>query len=186
LACVAALAFESLALADELGRNIPSFASDRYRLVLLRPQRDLPAVRLFRLSGGTTELSFLRGKPVLLNFWATWCPACRTELPILDRLQKQNAERLHVLAVSVDRTDRTVVVHFIQELGLQDLPIFLDPNGYVAHSDRNNERNAPFALYEMPITYVIAPSGKIVGYVAGAADWTSAAASALVESLRTS
>src|SRR5262249_32935588 len=51
LASVAALAFESLALADELGRNIPSFASDRYRLVLLRPQRDLPAVRLFRLSG---------------------------------------------------------------------------------------------------------------------------------------
>ena len=185
LASLAVLAVRSAALSEALGPNVPFYGSGGYQLVLLQPQRNLPSIRLFRLDGGTTELSSLRGKPVLLNFWATWCPACRTELPILDQLQKRNTE-LHVLAVSIDKVDRTVVTRFVKELGIRNLPIFWDPNGYVAFSDRDNERKAPFALYGMPITYVSAASGWIVGYMPGGADWTSAAASTLIEFLRKS
>jgi hypothetical protein len=60
----------------------------------------------------------------------------------------------------------------------------LDPNGNVAYSDGGNSRNAPFALYGMPITYLIASSGLIVGYMPGAADWSTAAAKDLIEHLR--
>lgn len=119
---------------------------------------------------------------MLLNFWATWCPTCHNELPLLDRLQKQHTE-LSVLAVSEDRRDWKSVARFVQQLGIGDLPIFLDPNGYVAFSDRDNRRNAPFGLYGMPITYVIAASGWVVGYMPGAADWSSRAAAALIEFL---
>jgi thiol-disulfide isomerase/thioredoxin len=188
VAGLAALAFTPFAQSEELKtseEDVPSFASGRYQLVLLRPQRELPSIRLFRLDGGTTELSSMQGKPILLNFWATWCPACRTELPILDRLQKQS-DGLYVLAVSVDGADRAVVAHFVKELGLRHLAIFRDPNGYVAFSDHDNKKNASFALYGMPITYVIAASGRILGYIPGATDWTSAVAGTLIEFLRSS
>jgi len=165
--------------------DIPTFESGRYQFTIIRPQQPLPSIRLFRLEGGTIDLSSLRGKPVLLNFWASWCAACRKELPILER-QYRSAwpGNLHVAAVSEDRGSRETVERFVKTLELRVLPIYLDPNGYVAHSDSANERNAPFALYGMPITYLIASSGTVVGYMPGAADWSSEAANRLIEYLR--
>src|SRR5712692_7605702 len=152
----------SPAIASPRAVDIPTFESGRYQFTIIRPQRELPSIRLFRLEGGTIDLSSLRGKPILLNFWASWCAACRTELPILEQ-QYRNAWRrdLHVAAVSEDRSNRETVERFVKTLGLQTLPIYLDPSGYVAYSDGANERNAPFALYGMPITYLIASSGLI-------------------------
>jgi len=56
----------------------------------------------------------------------------------------------------------------------------------VAHADGDNPNNAPFALHGMPISYVIAPSGQVVGYLAGAADWASDAARNLLDYVRRS
>ncbi len=174
----------SPAIASPQAVDVPSFQSDRYQFTILRPQQELPSIRLFRLEGGTIDLVSLRGKPILLNFWASWCAACRTELPILER-QYGAAWRanLHVVAVSEDRGSRQAVERFVKELELRTLPIYLDANGSVAYSDSANSRNAPFALYGMPITYAIASSGWVVGYMPGAADWSSAAANDLIEYL---
>ncbi len=174
----------SLAIASQQAVDVPSFRSGRNQFTILRPQQELPSIRLFRLEGGTIDLVSLRGKPILLNFWASWCAACRTELPILER-QYGAAWRanLHVVAVSEDRGGRQAVERFVKELELRTLPIYLDPNGSVAYSDSANSRNAPFALYGMPITYLIASSGWVVGYMPGAADWSSAAANDLIEYL---
>ena len=68
----------------------------------------------------------------------------------------------------------------MRALKIRSLPIYLDPNGYVAFSDKENKNNAPFALYGMPVTYAIAASGLVVGYMPGAADWTSDAATKLI------
>lgn len=164
--------------------SIPSFESGRYQFAILRPQIEIPPIRLFGLDGGTIDLSSLRGKPILLNFWATWCAACRIELPILDRLFSDNRRSgLQVIAVSEDRSDRETVARFVRTNRIGNLPIYRDPNGYVALSDRDNERKAPFALYGMPITYVITASGRVVGYMPGAADWTSENAGKLIEYL---
>lgn len=109
------------------------------------------------------------------------------ELPILDRLQDEHRHTgLQVITVSEDRADRAIVERFVNKLKIRNLPIYLDPNGYVAFSDAANSRNAPFGLYGMPITYAIAASGWIVGYMPGAADWTSTAADNLIEFLRRS
>ena len=128
--------------------DVLRFESGRYQFTLLRPAQELPPLRLFRLEGGTTDLSALRGKPILLNFWASWCAACRIELPALDRLYRDAWRgRVHVVAVSEDRGPRETVARFVNSLDLKALPIFLDPNGFVAHSDAGDARKAPFALF---------------------------------------
>ena len=182
---VASLVSKATAETSEL--VVPSFQSGRYQFTVLRPARELPSIRLFRLDGKTIDLASLRGKPVLLNFWATWCAACRTELPILNRLHEERGRAgLHIIAIAEDSVDRATIQRYVQMLNLWSLPIFWDPNGYVAFSGPDNKKNAPFALYGMPITYLIAASGQVVGYMPGAADWTSEAASRLIEYLRSS
>lgn len=183
LGWLAASMFDSPAAGGEA--DIPPFASGRYQFTILRPQRELPPAQLVRLDGTTTELSTLRGHAILLNFWASWCAACRTELPILDQLLKRHSD-LRVLAVSEDQADRATVARFVASLKTQSLPIYWDPNGSVASSDRANKRNAPFALYGMPITYLISASGRVAGYMPGAADWDSAEARNLLDYLRRS
>ncbi len=167
-------------------RDVPSFEFGRYQFIELQPRPELPAVRLFHVDGSTVLLSTLLGRPILLNFWATWCPPCRTELPILDRLQsRHDPPAIRVLAVSVDQTDRSSVTRYIATLRLKHLQIFRDPNGYVASSEPGR-RSAPFALYGMPITYLVSASGKVIGYMMGAADWNSDAGSKLLEYLERS
>lgn len=166
------------------GREVPQFISGGYQFAIIRPQQRVPSLRLFRLEGGTLDLNSLRGRPILLNFWASWCAACRRELPILDQLARGPWRgRLHILAVSADRGDRRTVARFVDSLGITALPVFLDPHGYAAYSDGGNLRKAPFALYGMPVTYAIAASGLIVGYMPGAADWSAPSATRLIEHL---
>ncbi len=184
----AALAhFSTAARSNAQDLAIPAFRSGRFQFTILRPMVSVPSIRLFRLDGKTIDLSSLQGRPVLLNFWASWCEACRTEMPILDKLRENRRYAdVQIVAVSEDRVDRAVVDRFVRKYRIQSLPIYLDPNGYVAFSDPENPRKAPFALYGMPITYAIAASGWIVGYMPGAADWTSPDAQRLIDFLRRS
>jgi thiol-disulfide isomerase/thioredoxin len=95
--------------------DVPRFESGRYQFTFLRPAQELPSLRLFRLEGGTTDLSALRGKPILLNFWTSWCAACRMELPALDRLYRDAWRgRVRVAAVSEDRGPREMVARFVK------------------------------------------------------------------------
>ncbi|MBI3435873.1 MAG: TlpA family protein disulfide reductase [Proteobacteria bacterium] len=159
----------------------PAFRSGSHQFTSLRPQRALPHIRMRGLDGTTPDLASLRGAPVLLNFWATWCAACRTELPILDALAAAYRTRgLHVLAIAQDRGDRASVERYVRLLNIKSLPVYLDPAGDIAYSDRENPRKAPFALYGMPMTYLVARSGMVIGYMPGAADWNSGEARALI------
>jgi thiol-disulfide isomerase/thioredoxin len=158
-----------------------SFASDgpppleRYRIV--RPVRNVGDLQMLALDGSTSRFSRFRGKVVLMNFWATWCPACRVELPALDGLQQaMGRSGLQVIAVSVDRGDRRAVERYVRDRGIRNLAVFVDPDARIAHSEGSGDRKAPFALYGMPMSYVISRSGDVQGYVLGEADWSSDAA----------
>ena len=98
-------------------------------------ERAAPDFLLETLGGGTLRLSDLQGKAVLINFWATWCQPCRSEVPHLvaayDRYRQQGLE---IVAVNLQEDEGTVA-GFVQEFGMQ-FPVVIDRSGDVADKYR--------------------------------------------------
>jgi DsbE subfamily thiol:disulfide oxidoreductase len=91
-----------------------------------------PSFSLVSTDGSPTSLSDLRGQPVLVNFWASWCPPCRGEMPDLERVASEYRDRgLVVVGVDLEE-DRDPVVRYAQTLGIHSLTLLLDPGGTVA------------------------------------------------------
>ena len=158
----------------------PPFATARHQFTLVRAARPVPLVPIPRLGGGVLDLASFRGKVALVNFWATWCPACRTELPILDQLAGNRRADLAVVAIATDR-DRSVVAPFVRQLKLRHLAIGFDPGGLVARAGASDGLDTPFALYGMPISFLLGVTGQVEGYITGEADWLSVEARRLFD-----
>lgn len=155
----------------------------RSQFTWLEPAR-VPRRTPIQAVGGTLDLDAFAGQLVVLNFWASWCAPCIKELPSLDRLQASLGNSgIQVVAVSIDRAGIPAVEKFYRRLGIGHLAIYADPENRTGHLDRANAARAPFALYRMPITYIIAPDGRSVGYLEGAADWDSPEAIAFLRAL---
>jgi peroxiredoxin len=104
------------------------------------------------LDGDTHELYALRGRPVVVNFWATWCTPCRVEMPELQAVYEQHIdEGLAILAVNFDEPAETVSRFFQDEMGLKFTPL-LDIDGLVA------ER---YGVYNFPSTFFISKEGIV-------------------------
>ncbi|MBI2607860.1 MAG: TlpA family protein disulfide reductase [Candidatus Doudnabacteria bacterium] len=86
---------------------------------------------LTSLDGADIALAGYRGqKPVILDFWATWCPNCRRDMPVLNRLYQKYKEDVEVIAVNLRENERTVR-RFVEEEGFT-FPVVLDPRGKVS------------------------------------------------------
>lgn len=88
-----------------------------------------PDFELVNLAGNQVRLSEIKGKSVLLNFWATWCLPCRSEMPVLNDRYLRNKKHLEVLAINFDEPQE-IVQAFVSELGIS-FPVLLDPGGVV-------------------------------------------------------
>ena len=150
----------------------PPFATARHQFTLVRGARPVPAVAIPRLGGGVLDLAAFRGKVVLVNFWATWCAACRIELPMLDQLEASRRSDLAAVAIATDR-ERAVVAPYVKQLKLRQLTIGFDPGGLVARAGASDGVDTPFALYGMPISFLLGVTGQVEGYMTGEADWLS-------------
>jgi thiol-disulfide isomerase/thioredoxin len=182
LAMTAASAVVRRADADARSDGPPSFGTARHQFTVIRGARPIPSVAVPRLDGKPIHLTAFPGKVVLVNFWATWCPACKTELPILDRLQDiETRANLQVIAIATDRVGRADVAAFARNLKLRHLDIGIDPGGLVARGGEVAGPDTPFGLYAMPISYVIGTTGQVEGYLAGEVDWTSEDARRLLD-----
>lgn len=121
-----------------------------------------PDFTLKTLAGQEVSLSSLRGKVVLLNFWATWCPPCREEIPSMVRLNEAMAGKpFQMLAVSIDDGGKDAVEAFLKRGGY-NLPALLDPGQKVG---------AMYGITGVPETFVIDPKGVILKKVIGPIDW---------------
>lgn len=96
----------------------------------LAPGQQAPEFTLQTLEGDPVSLSELRGQQVLINFWATWCPPCRREMPAMERAYKRHQDAgFVVLAVNVQESEETIRP-FVEEMGVT-FPIVLDESGVV-------------------------------------------------------
>jgi len=87
---------------------------------LAQPAHPAPPFSVRDLEGRTIRLHDLRGRPVVLDFWATWCAPCRVSMPELDALQERYAEQgLVVLGLSLDEDDTPAVKRFVERLGVR-------------------------------------------------------------------
>ena len=131
----------------------------------LKKGGEAPAFRLPALAGGEVDLASQRGKVVVLNFWATWCPPCVAEMPSLERLNRAlGPEGLSVVTVSTDE-DEAELQRFVSRLALT-LPVLKDPGGRVAASE--------YHTTSYPETFVLDREGRLLEHVVGPAEWDSA------------
>jgi len=130
----------------------------------LKAGSEAPGFRLPSLSGGEMDLAAQRGKVVVLNFWATWCPPCVAEMPSLERLHRALApEGLAVVTVSTDE-DEAELRRFVSALALT-LPVLRDPGGRVAAGE--------YRTTGYPETFVLDREGRVLRHVVGPAEWDS-------------
>jgi thiol-disulfide isomerase/thioredoxin len=133
-----------------------------------------PDFTLPTLSGVPIRLAELRGKVVLLNFWATWCVPCRTEMPALEALyQRYKDHGLDVLAVNLDLLSTAGVAAFLQEVGVT-FRVGLDPAWSTAQAYR---------VFGLPTTYLIDRTGHVVVREVGPRDWLDSVSQLAVEGL---
>lgn len=113
------------------------------------------------LTGEEARLSDYSGEFVFLNFWATWCPPCREEMPSMEVMHQELSELpFRVLAIDVQESPEAVAA-FVEEMGYT-FPILLDESGRVA---------ANYGVRGIPTTYFISPRGTVLGMLVGTRYW---------------
>lgn len=112
-----------------------------------------PEFQSLTLGGKPTKLGDLRGRPVIINFWATWCTPCKKEMPDIQKIfESSSSNNLIVLAINFDEPEPTVE-RFVQELSLT-FPVVLDPDKKIS---------ALYGVYGLPTTFFV-DSGGVIRY----------------------
>ncbi|MDU0457335.1 MAG: TlpA disulfide reductase family protein [Geobacteraceae bacterium] len=134
-----------------------------------------PEISVVSLADGSvTKLSALKGKVVMLNFWATWCPPCREEMPSMVKLNNaMNGKPFQMVAVSIDEGGKQDVESFLKESG-HKLPVYLDPDGNASKQ---------YGITGVPETFIIDKQGVIVKKVIGGLAWDSPEVASFLEGL---
>lgn len=156
IAARAALALAGGATAPARAADLPPLS---HSLTRLAPQ-PAPALKLKDLDGKLHDLASLRGKVVLINFWATWCPPCKEEMPVFDQLQREFRDRgVQFVGVALDEPDQ--VRQFLQRSPVGYPILNGDPGGVAWAESLGN------TLQVLPFTAVFDRSGTLAQAKAG-------------------
>lgn len=132
-----------------------------------------PDFTLDTMAGDRITLSSLRGKIVMINYWATWCPPCKEEMPSLNTLHaNMKSKGFEILAVSADKT-LSAIKEYVAEHDF-DFQILWDEDQTVMRT---------YKVFSLPTTFLIDRNGTIVKIFMGAYDWTDPEITAEIEKL---
>ncbi len=122
-----------------------------------------PDFTVYDREGNTVRLSDFHGKPVVLNFWASWCGPCKKEMPDFEEIYKEYGEEIHFVMVNL--TDGA------QET-MKTATNFLDNNGYTfpVYYDKDTDAAYTYQVYGIPVTYFINSEGHLIAQGSSALD----------------
>lgn len=149
------------------GRGVETFQHQVERSNAGKPA---PAAAFRGPDDAPATLAAFRGKPLLVNLWATWCAPCVAEMPTLDALAAKEGERMTVIAVAQDLQGAEVVDPWFQKAGLKALQPYLDPDNALLDA----------ASSALPTSIFYDAEGRELWRVVGAIDWNGAEAKALL------
>lgn len=137
------------------------------------PARPAPELNLLGIDGAATDLKRLRGKVVLVNFWAVWCPPCRKEMPSMARLMSKLSDKpFAILGVNEGESPEEIQA-FLKQVPV-NFQILLDSDG---------EHLKPWQVFAFPTSYVVDRKGRIRLGLFGSIEWDSPEALAELEKL---
>lgn len=152
--------------------SVPAWAKD-FEFSRWPAGEPMPSLQATDLAGKMWRLADLRGRAVLLNFWASWCPPCRAEMPSLqDMAAFYGSDKIVVLAINF-KESRNTATRFAR-MSAMTLPVLLDPQGDIARE---------WGVHAFPTTVLIDASGQPRGVVQGEVDWTGRGGEQLIEPL---
>jgi len=123
-----------------------------------------PEFTLTDMQGQKVSLSQFRGKVVIINFWATWCPPCREEMPSMEQLYRDfSAKGLVMLAVNAEENGEQAVTKFLQRTPYS-FPILLDKDSIAQNA---------YGVFRFPESFIIDRNGVVVEKIIGGRDWLS-------------
>lgn len=160
----------SLAL---LAMTLLLHAGGQAAVLEVRPGEPAPALKARDLNGEVKTLADYRGKVVLLNFWASWCPPCLREMPSMARLQANMAGR-PLAIVALDSAESPQVVNAFLAGTKPGLPVLLDTDG-------SNTRR--WKVFSLPTTFLLDAGGRVRYVLKGTTEWDGGDALHVVESL---
>jgi DsbE subfamily thiol:disulfide oxidoreductase len=132
-----------------------------------------PVFSVNDLSGKRVSFSSFKGKPILLNFWATWCPYCREERAYLNTLHSEYKDRgLRIVSVSTDRSLDKVKSYAKKT-----------PMDFIVLHDTDREAASRYGVYSLPVTFLINRNGVIQHKILGLRDWTDSKSKKLIEKI---
>jgi thiol-disulfide isomerase/thioredoxin len=147
----------------------PGLAADLKAL----PPKPAPALNLPLLSGQRIDLPSLKGRVVLVNFWATWCPPCREEMPSMERLHRDLADQpFSILAVNAGEAPEAIKA-FLHQVQVT-FPIALDDDGRQVQA---------WQAFVFPTSYLVDKKGHIRYGLYGSIDWDAPGPKAIIEAL---
>jgi len=134
---------------------------------------DQPNFSVASLNGSVKNRLSTKGNVTLLNFWATWCPPCRQEIPSLQRLYTaMQGEKFEIMAISVGESPATVKA-FIEQSKIK-YPVYLDPKGSLGRT---------YASRGIPTTYILDKNGKVIAGIIGSFAYDDPAFIAIIKEL---
>lgn len=155
--CLMLTAFVMLASGCSKGTSVQKKAT-------VAENKPAPDIAVSSLQNVPLRLSDLKGKVVLLNFWATWCPPCREEIPSMIKLNNFMAGKpFQMVAVSIDEGGQSSVELFLKESGF----------GLPAYIDLENKASKTYGITGVPETFIIDKNGILKKKVVGPLAWDS-------------
>ncbi len=132
------------------------------RIYVEQERTPFPDLAFYDGNGNARRLSDFQGKPVLVNFWATWCAPCIRELPQLQTLSQEYSKSLHIITIAQDRKGFETITPFIKHHQLEHLDHYWD---------KKNREFRKLGMRGLPMSFLIDAQGRLIATIQGEIDW---------------